>query len=62
MALCPHARAEAALVGEVSPRRKDFVTGNTGIDAVLYVRDALDRGAPARAECPGWIRANGWCW
>jgi UDP-N-acetylglucosamine 2-epimerase (non-hydrolysing) len=40
----PTERARSALLAEkVSPARI-FVTGNTGIDAVLFVRDALDRG------------------
>jgi len=50
----PTARAEAALVGEGVARERIFVTGNTGIDAVLYVRDALDRGALRAPEWP-WM-------
>jgi UDP-N-acetylglucosamine 2-epimerase (non-hydrolysing) len=49
----PTARAEAALIGEGVARERIFVTGNTGIDAVLYVRDALDRGV---------LRAPDWPW
>jgi UDP-N-acetylglucosamine 2-epimerase (non-hydrolysing) len=41
----PTAKAGATLLGEGVSRERIFVTGNTGIDAVLYVRDALDRGA-----------------
>jgi hypothetical protein len=50
----PTARAEAALLGEGVARERIFVTGNTGIDAVLYVRDALDRGALRAPEWP-WM-------
>ena len=50
----PTACARAALLGEGVPTEHIFVTGNTGIDAVLYVRDALDRGAVAGPEWP-WI-------
>jgi len=46
----PTLAAEAALLHEGVAPETIFVTGNTGIDAVLWVRDALDRGellAPA---------------
>src|SRR5262249_41658086 len=47
----PTVRAAAVLAAEgVSPGHI-AVTGNTGIDAVLYVRDALDRG---ELEAPPW--------
>ena len=49
----PTERARDALLREGVPPEKVFVTGNTGIDAVLWVRDALDRGelqAPPRPE------------
>ena len=49
----PTARAAEALLREGTAREKIFVTGNTGIDAVLYVRDALDSGA---------LRAPDWPW
>jgi UDP-N-acetylglucosamine 2-epimerase (non-hydrolysing) len=49
----PTARAAEALLREGTPRGRIFVTGNTGIDAVLYVRDALDSGA---------LRAPEWTW
>jgi UDP-N-acetylglucosamine 2-epimerase (non-hydrolysing) len=49
----PTARAAEALLREGTAREKLFVTGNTGIDAVLYVRDALDSGA---------LRAPDWPW
>ena len=35
-------------------RRRIFVTGNTGIDAVLEMRDALARGALATARVAGF--------
>ena len=47
----PTRRAEAALLAEGVDPRKIFVTGNTGIDAVLWVRDALDSGL---AHAPAW--------
>jgi UDP-N-acetylglucosamine 2-epimerase (non-hydrolysing) len=46
----PTERAAAALTAEGVPADRIEITGNTGIDAILYVRDALDRGdltAPA---------------
>jgi len=46
--------AAGALLGEGVARERIFVTGNTGIDAVLYVRDALDRGDLQAAPWP-WI-------
>jgi UDP-N-acetylglucosamine 2-epimerase (non-hydrolysing) len=49
----PTAKAKAALLSEGVAGERIFVTGNTGIDAVLYVRDALDRGA---------LRAPAWPW
>jgi len=49
----PTARAQAALIGEGVAGERIFVTGNTGIDAVLYIRDALERGA---------LRAPAWPW
>jgi UDP-N-acetylglucosamine 2-epimerase (non-hydrolysing) len=47
----PTARAQAALLQEGVRPEKIFVTGNTGIDAVLWVRDALDNGS---AQAPPW--------
>src|SRR5262249_22453550 len=41
----PTGRAAEALVSEGMPCDRIFVTGNSGIDAVLYVRDALESGA-----------------
>jgi UDP-N-acetylglucosamine 2-epimerase (non-hydrolysing) len=47
----PTARAAEALLREGTARERVFVTGNTGIDAVLYVRDGLDSGA---LQAPEW--------
>jgi len=41
----PTPRAAAALAAEGVGRERIFITGNTGVDAVLYVRDALEAGA-----------------
>jgi UDP-N-acetylglucosamine 2-epimerase (non-hydrolysing) len=49
----PTARAAEALWREGTDRASVFVTGNTGIDAVLFVRDALVSGA---------LRAPEWTW
>jgi UDP-N-acetylglucosamine 2-epimerase (non-hydrolysing) len=49
----PTARAKAALLAENVSCERIFVTGNTGIDAVLFVRDALDRGE---------LSADSWPW
>jgi len=40
------------LSNEGVPARAILVTGNTGIDAVLYVRDELERGALTARDCP----------
>jgi UDP-N-acetylglucosamine 2-epimerase (non-hydrolysing) len=50
----PTARARAALLAEDVPCERIFVTGNTGIDAVVFVRDALDRGELPTPEWP-WL-------
>jgi len=47
----PTQRAAAALLAEGVDPRKVFVTGNTGIDAVLQVRDSLDNGS---VHAPPW--------
>ena len=47
----PTRAAEAALLREGVLPDKIHVTGNTGIDAVLWVRDALDRGT---LTAPAW--------
>jgi UDP-N-acetylglucosamine 2-epimerase (non-hydrolysing) len=46
----PTGRAAEALFAEGTDRASVFVTGNTGIDAVLFVRDALASGALPRPE------------
>lgn len=45
-------QAAANLYGEGVPRERVLVTGNTGIDAVLYARDALRSGGLPRPEWP----------
>ena len=50
----PTQGAAAALLREGVAASKIHVTGNTGIDAVLYVRDALDRGALSTPPWP-WL-------
>jgi UDP-N-acetylglucosamine 2-epimerase (non-hydrolysing) len=50
----PTPRASDALMREGIPAARIFITGNTGIDAVLYVRDQLDRGALAAPVWP-WL-------
>lgn len=47
----PTARAAAALLAEGTPPDRVAITGNTGIDAVLYVRDALESGS---LPAPAW--------
>jgi len=54
MHFAPTVRAAAALAAEGVPASRIAVTGNTGIDAVLYVRDALDRGELAAPSWP-WL-------
>jgi UDP-N-acetylglucosamine 2-epimerase (non-hydrolysing) len=49
----PTARSAAALLAEGVAPEAVFVTGNTGIDAVLYVRDRLEAGAMEGAGVPG---------
>ena len=46
----PTSRAAANLIAEGVPRSRVHVTGNTGIDAVLYVRDALESGPLPAAD------------
>ena len=50
----PTERAAAALAEEGVPRERVFVTGNTGIDAVLRVRAMLESGAIAPEPWP-WL-------
>jgi UDP-N-acetylglucosamine 2-epimerase (non-hydrolysing) len=47
----PTARSAENLIAEGVPRDRIYVSGNTGIDAVLYVRGALESGA---LEAPPW--------
>lgn len=48
----PTPRAAANLAAEGVPAARIHVTGNTGIDAVLYVRDALAAGTLTAPEWP----------
>jgi UDP-N-acetylglucosamine 2-epimerase (non-hydrolysing) len=48
----PTARAAANLTAEGVAAARIHITGNTGIDAVLYVRDALAAGALVAPEWP----------
>ena len=50
----PTPRAAENLVTEGVDRARIHVTGNTGIDAVLYVRDALQSGRLAGSDWP-WL-------
>lgn len=50
----PTASSAANLAAEGVPRERIHVTGNTGIDAVLYVRDALESGALPGCQWP-WL-------
>jgi UDP-N-acetylglucosamine 2-epimerase (non-hydrolysing) len=52
--LAPTPRAAEALKAEGIDPETIFVTGNTGIDAVLYVRDGLRSGALAAPSWP-WL-------
>ena len=47
----PTPLAAERLASEGVPRERIFLTGNSGIDAVLYVRDALQSGA---MKVPAW--------
>jgi len=51
----PTRRAEATLLQEGVPQSRIVVTGNTGIDAVLQVRDWLDSGS---LVAPAWPWLN----
>jgi UDP-N-acetylglucosamine 2-epimerase (non-hydrolysing) len=48
----PTAAAKAALLAEDVPCERIFITGNTGIDAVLFVRDELAAGRLIPPEWP----------
>src|SRR5690348_4547858 len=50
----PTAGAAAHLAAEGVPAGRIHVTGNTGIDAVLYVRDSLESGALPATDWP-WL-------
>lgn len=52
----PTARSAANLIAEGVPKDRIHITGNTGIDAVLYVRDALESGALQGTPWP-WLDA-----
>jgi len=49
----PTTGAAANLTAEGVPQQRIHITGNTGIDAVLYVRDALESGS---------LRGSDWPW
>ena len=53
----PTRRAETTLLREGVPQSRIAVTGNTGIDAVLHVRDRLDCGSLAPPEWP-WLDSS----
>ncbi len=53
----PTAGSAANLAAEGVPRDRIHITGNTGIDAVLYVRDALASGALPSCDWP-WLDAS----
>jgi UDP-N-acetylglucosamine 2-epimerase (non-hydrolysing) len=52
MHFAPTTRAARTLCAEGVPAARVFVTGNSGIDAVLYVRDALESGAMPSTAWP----------
>jgi UDP-N-acetylglucosamine 2-epimerase (non-hydrolysing) len=49
----PTAGAQANLLAEGTPPGQVFVTGNPGIDAVLYIAGALEQGTLPAAAWPG---------
>jgi UDP-N-acetylglucosamine 2-epimerase (non-hydrolysing) len=53
----PTKRAADALLGEGAAAERVFVTGNTGVDAVLYVREALDSGVLTAPNWP-WLEPD----
>jgi UDP-N-acetylglucosamine 2-epimerase (non-hydrolysing) len=53
----PTRRSEQALRNEGIAANRIFVTGNTGIDAVMWVRDRLDAGTLATPPWP-WLQQN----
>jgi UDP-N-acetylglucosamine 2-epimerase (non-hydrolysing) len=52
----PTAKAAAHLLSEGVPQDRIHITGNTGIDAVVFVRDALESGS---LPTPAWPWLNG---
>jgi UDP-N-acetylglucosamine 2-epimerase (non-hydrolysing) len=52
----PTQLAAARLAAESVPDERIFVTGNSGIDAVLYIRDALADGT---VPAPSWEQLDG---
>jgi UDP-N-acetylglucosamine 2-epimerase (non-hydrolysing) len=48
----PTARAAQVLAAEGVPADRVFITGNSGIDAVLHVRDALESGVLSSCSWP----------
>jgi UDP-N-acetylglucosamine 2-epimerase (non-hydrolysing) len=50
----PTTRAAANLIAEGVPQERIHVTGNTGIDAVLYVRNAMESGTLPETPWP-WL-------
>jgi UDP-N-acetylglucosamine 2-epimerase (non-hydrolysing) len=48
----PTSKAAANLAAEGIPEARIHITGNTGIDAVLYVRDALESGVLGGSQWP----------
>jgi UDP-N-acetylglucosamine 2-epimerase (non-hydrolysing) len=55
MHFAPTAWAAGNLRAEGVPEERIFITGNTGIDAVLYVREGLETG---RLAAPAWTRLD----
>ena len=53
----PTRRSGQALLAEGVDQKRIFVTGNTGIDAVMWVRDRLDSGALAPHDW-NWLRSD----
>jgi UDP-N-acetylglucosamine 2-epimerase (non-hydrolysing) len=53
----PTEQARCNLIGEGTPAERIQVTGNSGIDAVMYIADALQSGALAAGEWP-WLNSK----
>ena len=56
----PTTGAARNLLAEGVERRRIWITGNSGIDAVLYVRDALESGSLATKLWPGLDPSRKW--